>query len=385
MQTFFHIANASKAYSGVPALQNASLTLRHGEVHALIGENGAGKSTLIKIMAGVVSPDSAAFTLRGESVSIQSPQDALALGLRFIHQELSFVPELSVAENIFLGQVYPRIGGVLVNWRELNRQAREVLHSVGIDHIQPQVQMARLSTGDQMLVRIAAAFVDSTALDDDGERTAKVYVMDEPTAALTGAEVEMLFGVIRELKAIGDAVLYVSHRLDEIFTIADTVTVMRNGEVVTTQPVSEMTHDDMIVQMTGRELVNVYPPRETMLKDTPTLVVNNLMTPSLHGVSFTLVEGEILGVTGLRASGQTELLRALIGTDRITSGNITLNGSNIPGTTTHRWQEGITYVPRERRSEGLMMGRSVRDNMVLPHLRDLAVGGVFTDYRQERQ
>jgi len=382
--TLFQIENASKRYGEVPALVAADLTLRRGEVHALIGENGAGKSTLIKIMAGVVSPDSARFTLRGQPITIHSPQDALTHGMRFIHQELSFVPELSVAENIFLGGTYPRWAGVFVNWRELNQRARHVLTTIGIDHIPPDVSMASRSTGDQMLVRIAAAFAgDSSLMGESVERPPRIYVMDEPTAALNGDEVALLFAVIRRLQALGDAVLYVSHRLDEIFQIADTTTVMRNGQVVATEPTTDLTHEDMIRLMTGRDFDQVYPSRPEPSAQQPLLQITGLHTHALHDIHLSLHRGEVLGVTGLRASGQTDLLRAIVGVDPATEGHITLEGAPLPFGATARWANGITYVPRERRSEGLVMGRSVRDNLTLPHLRDLARGGIVTDSGRE--
>lgn len=384
MPPLFTITQANKSYGDIPALIDAYMTLQPGEVHALIGENGAGKSTLIKIMAGVVSPDSAKFTLRGNPIRINTPQDALNHGMRFIHQELSFVPELSAAENIFLGQPYPQRLGLLVDWNELHRRAEQVLQTIGIDHVDPRTTMAHLSTGDQMLVRIASAFAGDDAFLRGKDRVPKVYVMDEPTAALTGSEVTMLFQVIRRLQALNDAVLYVSHRLSEIFEIADTTTVMRNGEVVAVQPTAELTHDDMIHLMTGRELENMYPGRQTALSEEPLLSVENLHTDTVKNIDFTLRGGEILGITGLRASGQTDLLRALVGTDAATGGHITLDGEILPDSTAARWEAGVTYVPRERRSEGLVMSRSIRDNMVLPHLRQLARGGVFVDRSAER-
>ncbi|MEO0562602.1 MAG: sugar ABC transporter ATP-binding protein, partial [Chloroflexota bacterium] len=384
MSSLFTIKNASKSYGDVPALVDAALALQPGEVHALVGENGAGKSTLIKIMAGVVAPDTATFTVNGETVQVHNPQDALHHGMRFIHQELSFVPELSVAENVLLGQPYPQRFGILVDWDTLNRRAARVLHTIGIDHIKPNTIMARLRTGDQMLVRIASAFAGDDAFLMGEARKPKIYVMDEPTAALTGAEVDMLFAVIRRLRDLNDAVLYVSHRLDEIFEITDTTTVMRNGSVVATQPTRQLSHDDIIQLMTGRELEDMYPSRTSSAKRKPLLNVIDLRTKSIKDVSFTLGLGEILGVTGLRASGQTDLLRAVVGIDRATSGDIQLDGDALPNGTTARWEAGITYVPRERRSEGLVMSRSVRDNMVLPHLRHLARGGVFVDRGAER-
>ncbi len=249
------LTGASKQYNGIPALIDADLTLYPGEVHALMGENGAGKSTLIKLLAGVLRPDQMTVTLRGAPVTIPNPRAAFDLGLRFIHQELNIVPQLSVAENIFLSQPYPRYGGVFVNWHRLNSEARAVLDQLGIGHLNVRQQAAVLSTGDRMLLKIASAFVGA-------DRTnAIVYVMDEPTAALSSDETALLFAVIGRLRDRGCAVLYVSHRMDEIFRIADRVTVMRDGRVIETRLLAETSPAQVIEAMTGRDLHQVYPPR----------------------------------------------------------------------------------------------------------------------------
>ena len=222
------VANASKAYEGIDALHAASLSVAAGEIHALMGENGAGKSTLIKILAGVVRADSADITIDGRQVTIDSPNASFRLGLRFIHQELNVVPTISVAENIFLGRAYPLRLGAFVAWDRLALEAKEALARIGVSHVEPGTKMARLGFGDRMLVRIASAFLDS---DDASSR---LYVMDEPTAALTADEAERLFLVLREIRQSGGSVLYVSHRLDEVMALCDRVTVLRDGVTVAT-------------------------------------------------------------------------------------------------------------------------------------------------------
>lgn len=378
------LSGAHKSYAGIPALVDAALDLRAGEVHALMGENGAGKSTLIKILAGVLSPDSIHITLRGQPAFIHHAQDAFNLGLRFIHQELNVVPQLSVAENVFLSQPYPTRAGVLVNWNKLNQRARQVLVQLGVSHISPRDQMARLSPGDQMLVSIARAFVG----DDTGSShsAASIYVMDEPTAALTGQETATLFKVIDGLRARGCAVLYVSHRMDEIFKIADRVTVMRDGRVVDTRPKADVTSADLIRMMTGRALQQVYPPREMPPDDRTLLDVQGLETSAVRDVSFQLKAGEILGVAGLAGAGRTELLRAIMGVDRLRAGSILLEGKLLPGRSpTAAWSHGIAFLPEERRSQGLILTRPISNNVTLPGLRHFSRGSFFLDHRAERQ
>ncbi|MCA9905717.1 MAG: sugar ABC transporter ATP-binding protein, partial [Anaerolineae bacterium] len=344
------VRHANKHYGGTPVLVDAALDLLPGEVHALMGENGAGKSTLIKILAGVVSPDRAEIALHSQAVNIANPQMAFDLGLRFIHQELAVVPQLSVAENLFLSHHYPRRAGFLVDWRQLNQSARAVLDQLGIAHIDPRTRMARLGTGDQMLVKIASAFVAGD------RKTPAVYIMDEPTAALTSKEVTRLFGVIRKLKLQGCAVLYVSHRMEEIFQIADRVTVMRDGRMVGSALTKETSSEKLIRLMTGRELSQTFPVRETPVSTAVVLAVRDLATDYVREVNFDLRAGEILGLAGLAGAGCTELLRALVGADPLRAGEIRLDGETRTDLTpVSAWERGFAYVPEERRSQGLIL------------------------------
>jgi len=376
------VRHASKSYNGVPALTDASLELRAGEVHALMGENGAGKSTLIKLLAGVLAPDRIEVEIQGRPATLHSPQAAYGHGLRFIHQELNIVPQLSVAENVFLGQRYPAWFGTLVRWRTLNRRARDVLAMLGVHHIDPSERMARLSPGDQMLVSIARAFAGD---DSDNGSRALVYVMDEPTAALTGHEVDLLFEVINGLKARGSAVLYVSHRMEEIFRISDRITVMRDGRVVGTRHAADTHPGELIRLMTGRTLQQVYPPRQTPVGERMRLTVRNLRSHAVRADAFDLREGEIVGVAGLNGSGRTELLRALVGADRRLSGEILLDGRRVSLTPAMAWRNGVAFVPEERRSQGLVLSRSVADNITLPGLAWLSRGGMLIDRGLERR
>lgn len=372
------IRHASKAYGGIPALIDASLDLRAGEVHALMGENGAGKSTLIKLLSAVTSADSMEVFLRGEPVTIHDPQRAFDLGLRFIHQELAVVPDLSAAENLYLSYPYPRRLGLLVDWPTLNRRAKAVLGELGIRHIAPTALAGSLSPGDQMLVKIAAALVD------DG-RPASVYVMDEPTAALTGEEADQLFAVIERLRARGCAILYVSHRMDEVFRIAQRVTVMRDGRVVAESRIEDTTAAEVIRQMTGRDLKQVYPPREAAAGLAARLSVRDLSSEHVRGLSFNVHAGEIVGIAGLAGSGRTETLRALMGADRVTGGQLLLDGKPVKAlSVADAWAEGLAFVPEERRAQGLILSRPISDNITLPHLGQVRRFGTFLSPRMER-
>lgn len=359
------------------ALDDASLELLPGEVHALMGENGAGKSTLVRVLAGVTRADKVTVHLRDQPVVIGSPNDAQRAGLRFIHQELNVVPGLSVAENLLVSSPLPRRAGLFVDWRRLNAVAQRTLAGLGLTHLQPSTKVSRLGTGDRMLVQIAAA------LNDDA--TGKVYVMDEPTAALTGEESARLFGVIERLTGSGCAVLYVTHRMDEVFAVCDRVTVMRDGRSVATAKTGEVTEGELIRLMTGRSLSEVYPTRETPLGEKTVLRVAGLSGPFIRDIYFTLREGEILGVAGLAGSGQSALLRLLMGASPRAGGEVIVGDRPFRGGPAAAWRRGLAFVPEERRAQGLVMNRSVRDNVTLPHLKRLSHAGFWTDRRRENR
>jgi ribose transport system ATP-binding protein len=378
--TFLSLDNVAKAYAGVPALRRVTLTIEPGEIHALMGENGAGKSTLIKILAGVVTPDQATIAIDGRPVTIGSPQEAHRLGFRFIHQEFNVVPALSVAENIFMGRRYPKHAGMLVDWTTLNATARDALEKLGITHIDPREKMARLAPGDQMLVRLSSAFLS------EPDAPARLYVMDEPTAALTRDESERLFKVLREIRANGGSVLYVSHRLDEVMALCDRATVMRDGATIDTGKMADITHDDLIALMIGRKVEEAYPAPASSPASDIALDVRNLSASNLQPLSFTLRKGEILGVAGLSGSGQRELLRSLFGDLPRRSGTVTLDGKPYrPYGPSSAWKAGVAYVPRERRNEGLMLSRPIFENVTLAHLAEQSLGGSFLTPRAERR
>lgn len=375
------IHHATKRYAGVHALRDASLVLERGEVHALMGENGAGKSTLIKILAGVVAPDEAEVVLSGASIQIESAASAFGHGFRFIHQELNVVPQLSVAENLFLGRPYPHRFGLLVDWIALNRAATATLARLGIEHIDPRQKIARLSAGDQMLVKIAATLLD---VDGSDAQAAQLYVMDEPTAALTGVESEQLFRVIGELKEQGRTVLYVSHRIDEVLRICDRVTVLRDGMTVATNVVAETNQQEIIQLMTGRAMTQVYPAAVGTVGTEARLDVRALSSGRLRDIAFQVHAGEIVGVAGLAGAGTSELLRVIMGADPQTVREICLDGApqgRIDPATA--WEQHLAYVPQERRSQGLVLTRPIRDNVTMPHLDLFTRGGLFLNRAKE--
>ncbi|CAN5816099.1 sugar ABC transporter ATP-binding protein [soil metagenome] len=361
-----------KAYPGVCALDDVSLELLQGEVHGLVGENGAGKSTLIKILAGALRKDAGEFCLNGQLVAINSVHDAYRLGLAFIHQELNLVPYFDGAENIFLGQAYPHKRSGLLDRTELRRRAKAVLTQLGMD-LPVDQPVSRLSPGQQTLFSIAGAFAAEAA----------ILVMDEPTASLTDQEIKALFTAINALRAAGKTVVYVSHRLPEIFAITDRVTVMRNGQVVTTTATRELDQAKLIQLMTGRTELVPFSARPRPARQ-PLLTVRALSTKKVQDLSFTLHKGEILGVAGLVGAGRTELLRALVGADRLLTGDITLLDRAIrPRSPAHALALGLALAPEERRSQGLVLQRPIFENITLSHLRQFARGGFVLNRRRE--
>ena len=369
----------SKSYNGVAALDRATLEARAGEVHALMGENGAGKSTLIKILAGVVAADSGTIRIEGREISIATPVDAEKAGLRFVHQELNVVPQLSVAENLFLGRSYPQRLGFLVDWKDMNAQASQALALLGILHIKPGTLMGRLATGDRMLVKIAAAFMAQTGA------APKIYVMDEPTSALSGEETERLFAVIDRLRSSGCGILYVSHRMDEVLEICDRVTILRDGATVATRDIQSTSRKDLIELMTGRTIADAYPGRTSAIGQKTTLSVENFGNGAIGGISFDLREGEILGIAGVAGSGQGALLRQLMGAEG-KSAEFKFSGRDISvPSPSVAWKSGLGFIPRERRVEGLVLSHSVNDNTMLPHLDRINRLYFFADRKTEKR
>ena len=362
----------AKSYGPVHALRGVTLELSGTGVHALMGENGAGKSTLIRLMSGLEQPDSGQMRLDGAPAVLHTPQTAQKAGLRVLHQELQIVPGLSVAENMHLHRPFPRRLG-LVDWARLNDAAREALGRLDLGRIDPRQPMGRLPTGDQMLCRIAATLV--------GTDVPWLLILDEPTAALTPPESERLFRVIAELRAQGTGLLYVSHRLAEVMDLADRISVLRDGALVSSRLRAEVSEARLIEDMTGRPLPDLFPPRRRPPPAPSVLRVRGLRAGPLRGIDLDLFPGEVLGIAGLVGSGRGHLLRALLGAVP-RKGEVSLAGRPLPASPEGAWANGMAYVPRERRAEGLMLLRPIVETATLPHLAGLC--GRILNRRAER-
>ncbi len=346
----------SKAFPGVQALDRVDFEAYAGEVMALVGENGAGKSTLVKILSGVYKRDSGRIYFEGKRVEIQDPYHAQLMGISTIHQELMVTPNQTVAQNIFLGREIRRRGilGALgfVDKREMERRAKELLERVGAD-IPPDELVKNLSVAQRQLVEIAKAL----------SFKAKVIIMDEPTSALGPEEVEKLFEVIKQLKEQGIAIVFISHRLEEVFRIADRITILRDGKLVGYMSREEATPDKVIYLMVNRPIGDMFR-KEEVVRGEPILEVKNLSSDVVKNVSFTLYKGEILGIAGLVGSGRTELVRLIFGADPKKSGEILIEGKRVEiNSPEDAVKLGIGLVPEDRQNQGLILKMSVRENI----------------------
>jgi ABC-type sugar transport system ATPase subunit len=356
----------TKSFAGNTVLADVSLTARAGEVHALVGENGAGKSTLMKILAGVHQPDAGEILIDGEPRAFARPADALAAGVAMIYQELSLAPHLTVAENIFLGREPLKLAPIgLINTRELQRRARSMLDDFGFE-IDPRSRVGRLSAADRQLVEITRAIVEAR----------RVIVMDEPTSSLTNQEVVELFRLIRDLKSRGLAVIYISHRLEELPEIADRLTVLRDGRAVYTGPWGEIGADEMIRHMAGRELKEIFPPRTRGVGEVKLRVRGLTRAPKFENVSFEARAGEVVGVAGLAGAGRTELVEAIFGAQPAESGEIEFGSEKITAAQPNRSvARGLSLLTEDRKRTGLCLNLPLATNITLANVRALVRGG----------
>ncbi len=366
------LRDVSKHFGGVHALEGVSLQIPSGVVHALVGENGAGKSTLAKIIAGAIQHDSGRVLIDGEDVTLRSPREGLSRGIAMMAQELLVVPRLTVAQNVFLG-VEPRSAG-WVDRRSLRLRYEQLAGQVGFN-LPADRLVGGLRVAEQQQVEIMRALA----------REARIIVMDEPSAALSGVDVDRLHELIRSLAAQGKTVLLVSHFLREVLELADTVTVMRDGHIVRTAPAAEETEPSLIQGMLGRPLSAAYPAKAEAPKAVPVaLAVRDLVAPGIEGVSFDLLEGEILGLAGLVGAGRTELARAIFGADKRLGGAVDLAGKPLPDTgPLTSLRRGLAMVPESRRELGLLYSRSAVENVSLSSLSDFSRLG-WVDRRAER-
>jgi ribose transport system ATP-binding protein len=343
----------TKQYPGTLALDHVHLELMPGEIHAVMGENGAGKSTLMKILAGVIAPDTGELRLEGRSIAFTTPHQAIVHGIAIVYQELNMVPTLSVAENIYPGRLPVNRFG-MVRYKTLFQNAAQAIQKLNLD-LDPRTTVEDLSIANQQLVEIAKAL----------SRDCKVLILDEPTSALTDREADMLLAHLRRLADEGIGILYISHKLKEVFAVADRVTVLRDGKYVGTQAVSETTPDTLIRMMVGRDLGTLFPPKSETIGN-PLFRVENFSIPRF-GVAntFELRQGEILGFAGLIGAGRTELGRAIFGAEPHTTGQIILNGTPIQiKSPSDAIKHGIGYLPEDRKAAGLFLEMSIRLNVV---------------------
>jgi ribose transport system ATP-binding protein len=363
----------SKSFPGVKSLQDVDFSVGAGEIHALVGENGAGKSTLIKIISGAYVPDQGEIELDGDKVAWTGPREAQGAGIHVIYQELVLFPELTVAENVFINnQPLTRFG--IIDYRLMERRADDVLRRLGAK-IDVRRRVKELTVADQQMVEIARALVGSV----------KVLILDEPTAVISGREVDLLFDRLIALRAAGVAIIYISHRLEEIFRIADRVTVLKDGVRVATRPVTGVNRDQLISLMVGRPLSDVFPPRRAIPQEAPVLLRAEgiRVGTRVRNASFTLKSGEIVGLAGLVGSGRTELAQAIFGGVPFDAGKVEIEGTVFAKTSPRSSIEaGVGLLTEDRKGEGLLMHLSVAANIVAPRLSEIA-RGPFIDLRAE--
>lgn len=361
----------SKSFPGVLALENVNLTLNKGEVHVLLGENGAGKSTLVKILSGALNPSGGEIILSGKPVHFRSPGQAIESGIAVIYQELILIPQLTAAENIFLGREFTTRFGVINN-RELILSAEKILNDLGTE-INCNVPVKNFGIAQQQLIEIAKAL----------SLNAKILIMDEPTSALSLPEINNLFKIIRKLKDRDVSIIYISHKLDELFEIGDRVSVLRDGKLIATKKTGEISRSELIRMMVNRELKEHYPRIKGKIGE-EVLQVKNLSTKHLQNISFKLQRGEILGISGLIGSGRTELARAIFGLDKILSGEIYIkNKSASIGSPRKAISLGMGFLTEDRKTQGLVLTLPVKENITLASIRAFNKLGVINSKTEQ--
>jgi rhamnose transport system ATP-binding protein len=360
-QTILEMRGISKFFPGIKALDGIDFTMRAGEVHALIGENGAGKSTLVKVLTGVHRPTSGSIRLGGKEMDFRSPVDARRAGIAAIHQEASMFPDLSVAENIFSGH-FQRGRAALLDWRGMRARTRGLLERVELD-VTPDTLVRELSVAQRHLVGIARALSEDASL----------VIMDEPTSALSMRETEDLFRIVRQLRSEGKAILFISHKFNEIFEIADCYTVLRDGAYVGEGKIAEATIDSLVRMMVGRELSQMFPPRNSKPGAEILSVEGFSRAGYYRDISFKLREGEILGMFGLVGAGRTDVILSLLGLEPRDAGTVRLKGKEVRiNGPRDALSLGIAHVPEDRQSQGVILEMGISDNITLPQVADLA-------------
>lgn len=363
----------SKSFSGVPALHNVKLEVAPGEVHAVMGENGAGKSTLMKVLSGIHPKDAGSISLDGQPVEIHSPKEALDLGISMIHQELNPVRAMTVSENIFLGKEPCRRFGGVVNRKRQRELTLALLREMDVA-INPDKKMSSLSVAEMQLVEIVKAV----------SYNARLLIMDEPTSAITGREVAKLFDMIRRLKARDVAVIYISHKMDEIFRIADTITVLRDGQYIATRPAQELDHDTLVRLMVGREISQMFPKVNTVKGEVAFEAEGLTKKGCFENISFKVRKGEVFGVAGLMGAGRTDVMETIFGLQRADAGRVKINGQEVDiQSPADAIRHRVALITEDRQLKGLNLKASVRDNITLTGLKNFSRFGQLLQFRKE--
>ncbi len=369
MGNILEIKNVTKRYPGVIALNQVSFSVKEGEIHSLVGENGAGKSTLIKTITGAIVPDEGEIIYQGKKYTELTPILSSEIGIEAIYQEFNLAPELTVEENIYMGTKVNK--GLFIDRKKLTSKTMEILNSLNAD-IRPNTRIKDLTVAYMQLVEISKALA----------KNVKLLIMDEPTAPLTENEVEILFQLVRNLKEKGVSIIYISHRMDEIFELSDSITIMRDGEVIKTVAATDITKNQLIYDMVGRELTETYPKRTAECGET-ILEIKNLCGLSNKETSFCIHAGEIVGLAGLVGAGRTEIARLIIGADKKISGDVYIKGKKVEiRSPKDAIEKGIAYVSEDRKNQGVLLKLSIRWNITLPILKRLS-RFMFIDRREE--
>ena len=362
----------TKEFPGVRALDNVTVKIERGTIHGLVGENGAGKSTLIKILAGIYQPTAGTITMNGKEEHFATPIQARHTGIAVVHQEIKLAEPLTVAENMFLGNVLTDASG-LVDWKGMRKRAQEIVDDLGMD-IDVNAQVSSLTVAKKQIVEIMHAI----------NANSQILVMDEPSAVLTDRELEVMFRIVRQLREKGITIIYISHRLDEVFDLCDNVTVLRDGQLIDTLPIDQVTREKLINLMVGREMGQEYPKEEVAIGDT-VLKVNNLYATFLEDISFEVKHGEIFGISGLVGAGRTELARAILGIDKIKKGTVEVNGKQVKyHTFRNAINDGLGLVPEDRKLQGLVQIMTVEKNTTLVNLNGVLTNGII-DSKKEKE
>lgn len=368
--TILKLNHISKLYPGVVALDDLNIEFKEGEIHAMVGENGAGKSTMIKTISGAVQPTRGTIEINNHTYEQMTPTLSRQNGIAVIYQEFTLIPVLSASENIFLGEFIMK--GMVLDRKEMDKKAEELFNRLHVD-IDPSTKVADLTTGYQQIVEIAKAV----------SKDAKILIMDEPSAPLTTSEVEAMFKIVDTLKTQGVTIIYISHRMEEIFRLSDRVSVLRDGKYITTVNTADTSKSELIKLMVGRELSETYPERKNKASET-VLSIKKLTGNGVKDVSFDVKRGEVLGLAGLIGAGRTELAQLLFGYEKIISGEIILNGKSIrPKNCIEAIAAGIALVPEDRKRQGLVLEMSIKENTTMPSMKRISTLAVISSDQEK--